>query len=273
MRQVGREDDLETINRLALRLAREVAEETGTLFAGNISNTNIYRPNDEKAAAEVRSMFDEQVRWAKEEGAEFIIAETIPWVGEAEIALDVIKSYGLPAIITFLVSFSPPDGLGFKTYDSIPVAETCKTLLDKGAYLVGVNCGRGPEQMIEMVEEIVKVCPPEKVCALPMGYRTTKKYPYMESLRDEGCPENYEPYPHGLDAFCVAPVEITKFTRRCLDLGLKYMGVCCGNSGLLTSAMAREMGKTTFVSRYQDPKSKGTFDRYYKKLPEFNNHK
>ena len=64
MRQVGREDDLETINRLALRLAREVAEETGTLFAGNISNTNIYRPNDEKITAEVRSMFDEQVRWA-----------------------------------------------------------------------------------------------------------------------------------------------------------------------------------------------------------------
>ena len=257
MHQVGREDDLETINRLALRLAREVAKKTGSLFAGNTCNSTIYQPNDEKVATEVRSMFDEQVRWAKEEGAEFIIAETYHWYGEAEIALDVIKSYDLPAVITFSVLDSP-DGVCFKLFDSTPLAEACKMLLDKGAYIVGVNCGRGPEQTLEMVEEIIKLCPPEKVCAVPIGYRTTKKYSNLFALRDDACHDNYKPYPHGLEAFGVAPVEITKFTRRCLDLGLKYIGICCGNSGMLTNAMAREMGKTTLVSRYHDPTSKGT---------------
>ena len=46
-------------------------------------------------------MFDEQVRWAKEEGAEFIIGETFHYMNEAMIALEVIKSYGLPAVMAY----------------------------------------------------------------------------------------------------------------------------------------------------------------------------
>lgn len=191
MRQVRHEENLEKINRVALRLAKEVADKTGTLFAGSICNTNIYKPNDDAIKQEVRAMFDEQVRWAKEEGAEFIIGETYHWLEEAEIALEVIKSYDLPAIINFGVLL-PVDGSEFNLLDSIPVGEACKRLLDKGAYLVGSNCTRGPEQMVEVIEHIVKFCPPEKVCALPLGYRTTKEYPTIHSLRDDKCPDNFK---------------------------------------------------------------------------------
>ena len=54
---VGRENDVEKLNRLALRIAREVADETGTLMAGDICNTFVYKPGDEKAAAETSAMF------------------------------------------------------------------------------------------------------------------------------------------------------------------------------------------------------------------------
>ena len=60
MRQIGREEDLETINRTALKLAREIADETSTLMAGGISNTNIYIEGDREAEQKVRSMFEEQ---------------------------------------------------------------------------------------------------------------------------------------------------------------------------------------------------------------------
>ena len=43
----------------------------------------------------------------------------------------------------------------FNLLDSIPVGEACKTLLDKGAYLVCANCTRGPEQIVEVIEHIV----------------------------------------------------------------------------------------------------------------------
>src|SRR5205085_10717954 len=42
LRIVGREAQLEAMNRQALRIAKKVADETGTLFAGDLCNTNIY---------------------------------------------------------------------------------------------------------------------------------------------------------------------------------------------------------------------------------------
>src|SRR5437763_6294257 len=42
LRTIGREDDLEPLNRQALRLAREAADASGGLVAGNICNTWAY---------------------------------------------------------------------------------------------------------------------------------------------------------------------------------------------------------------------------------------
>ena len=61
MRQIGREGDLEKINRIALKMAREVADESGTLMAGGISNTNIFVSGDEEKKKQIRDMFEEQV--------------------------------------------------------------------------------------------------------------------------------------------------------------------------------------------------------------------
>src|ERR671936_1612146 len=41
LRMIGREQDLEPINRRALAIAQDVARETGALFAGDICNTNV----------------------------------------------------------------------------------------------------------------------------------------------------------------------------------------------------------------------------------------
>ena len=69
MRQIGREKDLERINRIALKMAREVADETGTIMAGGISNTNVYIEGNSESEDKVRSMFEEQVRGAQKMSA------------------------------------------------------------------------------------------------------------------------------------------------------------------------------------------------------------
>src|SRR3954454_3195662 len=76
LRIVGREQDLEPINRQALAIAKQVADDTGALLAGNICNTNAYDPKDPGSADTVRAMFNEQLAWAVEAGADFIIGET-----------------------------------------------------------------------------------------------------------------------------------------------------------------------------------------------------
>ena len=187
-----------------------------------------------------------QVRWAKEAGADYIIAETIPYLREAELALEVILSYDLPAVVTVTVLNNP----AYETLDGVHIGRACRTLLDKGATIVGSNCYRGPSTMLKVVEEIVKEVPPEKVCALPVMYRTTDEQPTFFDLHDKCCPINNPVYPHGLDAFQVSTREVTEFTKRCKEMGLKYLGLCCGNTGNYTRAMAEALGRKPPASKY-----------------------
>src|SRR4051812_43240359 len=100
LRVIGREQDLEPINRRALELAKSVARESGALFAGDICNTNIYDPADSASHKAVRTMFEEQVGWAVDAGVDYIVGETFSYAQEALIALDVIKKAKKTAVIT-----------------------------------------------------------------------------------------------------------------------------------------------------------------------------
>ena len=64
LRDVGRENDLEAMNRQAVRIARQVAAEGDALVAGNVCNTWAYDPDDPSTAATVRAMYAEQLGWA-----------------------------------------------------------------------------------------------------------------------------------------------------------------------------------------------------------------
>jgi betaine-homocysteine S-methyltransferase len=148
LKVVGREGDLEALNRQAVRLARQVASEGNALVAGNICNTWVYDHNDKEASAQkVRQMYREQVGWAVEEGVDFIIAETLDYLGEGLLALEVIKEFGLPAMVTF---GSAHDQLR----DGYSHLEACKLMAKEGAEVVGLNCSRGPATMLPMLEEI-----------------------------------------------------------------------------------------------------------------------
>src|SRR5258708_34512567 len=56
LRQVGRESDLEAMNRQAVRLARQVAAEGGALVAGNVCNTWASDPHHPPTPAVARGM-------------------------------------------------------------------------------------------------------------------------------------------------------------------------------------------------------------------------
>jgi betaine-homocysteine S-methyltransferase len=99
MRIIEKEDLLESLNRAALRIAREVAADPGqgqgpNLFAGNISNSNIWNPEDMGSQRQVREMFEEMVGWAVDEDVDYMIGETFYYAEEAFCALEVIKQAG-----------------------------------------------------------------------------------------------------------------------------------------------------------------------------------
>lgn len=56
MKLRGREDELESLNRRALEMARQVADKHGKLMAGNLSNNPLYDSNDLKTQEKVYEM-------------------------------------------------------------------------------------------------------------------------------------------------------------------------------------------------------------------------
>src|SRR6266480_401570 len=59
---VGLEGKVDEINRNAVRIAREVADEGGALVAGNLSLTWAYDPADPAAVDHTRALFDRQLQ-------------------------------------------------------------------------------------------------------------------------------------------------------------------------------------------------------------------
>ncbi len=250
LRVIGREDILEPLNRQALEIAKAVARESGTLFAGNISNTTVYTPEPE-AEALVREMFREQVSWAAEAGADYVIAETFSADREAVIACEVIKESGLPAVVTFVPLFTTDFRHEINTGWS--PAETCRRLEDAGADVVGLNCCIGPRTMLPYLEPIVRsVSVP--VAALPVPYRTHYAEPAMQALSDPQ--SGRRPFPVGLDPFTCTRAEIADFTRLASAAGVRYLGLCCGTGPHHVRAMAEALGRTPPASRYSADMSK-----------------
>jgi betaine-homocysteine S-methyltransferase len=240
LKTVGREGDLELLNRQAVRLARQVAAEGNALVAGNICNTWVY-DHENKAETEprVRKIYEEQVQWAVEEGIDFVIAETLDYFGEGMIALEVIKKHNLPAMITF---GSTQDYLR----DGYSQLEACKILAREGADVVGLNCSRGPQTMLPLLRDIRQAVD-VYVAAQPVPYRTTKEQSAFQALKEE----NHErAFPIALEPFLHTRFEMADFAVEALELGVNFIGICCGGAPHYVRAMAEALGRTPPAGKY-----------------------
>ena len=251
LRIIGREKDLAPMNRAALRIAKSVARRTGTLFAGDLCNTNIYDPSDPKSIREAERIFDEQVGWAVEAGVDYFVAETFSWVDEALLALAAIKRHSkAPAVVTLAMHREP------LTRDGLTPAEACRKLEQAGAEVVGLNCHRGPATMMPMIREIRQAVKCH-VAALPVPYRTTPQQPSFMSLTDPCC-DNQRAFPVGLDPFVATRAEIFNFGREAFALDVRYLGVCCGAGPHHIRALAESLGRHPPASRFSVDMSKHT---------------
>jgi betaine-homocysteine S-methyltransferase len=251
---IGREGDLERINRQALTIAKEVALDTGALFAGDLCNTNIYAPDDPAIERTVRGMFEEQARWAVDAGVEMIVLETFSFAREALIAIEVCRELRVPIVAT--LAMHKPN----HTRENWNVGDACKRLEDAGAAVVGLNCIRGPRTMLPMLKEIRDrvSCP---IAALPVPYRTTPEQPSFQSLRDEHWHDfpNGRPFPTALDPFTCNRYEMAEFAREASAIGATYLGVCCGAGPHHIRALAEALGRQPPASRYTPDMSKHAF--------------
>ena len=228
--QTGYAGRLEEINRAAVRIAREAAAGKA-LVAGNICLTWKYPESED----ECWRLFDAQLGYQMAEGVDFIIGETFLHVGEALIALECARKTGLPAVIT--MAFEGPE-----TRDGVSPGEAARMLEDAGADVVGANCWQDPTFMLPAIEQMrdAVTC---HVAAQPVAYRCTPEVPFFT-----GQPG----FPDRLDSFKISRYEMGDFARKALDLGVNFIGGCCGCEGSHVRQMARAIGKMPAEEREWD---------------------
>ncbi|MFY9560881.1 MAG: homocysteine S-methyltransferase family protein [Terriglobales bacterium] len=229
---VGLEDRVEDINRSAVRVAKEVAGDQ-CLVAGNLSLTWMYEHGSASAADRVRQTFDEQLKIQCDEGVDFIIGETFSWLGEALLAVERAKKTGLPVMVT--ICFENKD----QTAEGKSAADAAKALLDAGADIVGMNCLRPPEHILPAMEEMRRAVDGYLACQ-PVGYRTPKEKPDFTSL-----PE----FPYGLDPLQLTRKQMGDYALKAREIGVNYIGSCCGSVAEHVREMARVLGKLPAESR------------------------
>jgi len=239
LRQIGKQSAMAEINAAAVQIANEVAHEYGCLVAGNLANTWTYDPRDPTTRKKTRRQYDQQIEYQLSGDIDFVIAETLEYLGEAKLALDSIKAVGKPAMIT----------LGFKyadrTLEGVILEDAFTELEDEGADIVGLNCFRDPERMLPLARR-ARTTVSCFVATQPVAYRCSEEKPYFQIQNFRGRPA----FPLELDPFVLTRCEMADYALRAKEMGINYIGGCCGTGPHHLRAMAEALGRTVPNSKY-----------------------
>jgi betaine-homocysteine S-methyltransferase len=226
LRTVGLADRVDDINRSAVAVAREAADGRA-LVAGTLSLTWVYDPADAGSADRVREMFDRQLDVMLGAGIDLVIGETFSWLGEALLALERARTTGIPVMVT--MSFEKGD----RSSEGHSPGECARRLRDGGADVVGVNCLRDPERTLPLAAEMRDAID-AFVAAQPVAFRTSDEEP--DYTADAS-------FPFALDPRQLPRQAMAAFAVKARDLGIEYIGSCCGSVAAHVKAMAQALGK------------------------------
>ena len=224
---VGLAGKTEDINRQAVRIARSVAKEGDALVAGNLSLTWMYEPQDPGSSDRVRRLFDQQLEVQLDEGVDFVIGETFSYLEEALLAAERIKAAGKVAMVTMSFEQEP------RSYEGQDAAECARRLVDAGADVVGINCLRNPQHTLPLMRE-VRAAVVAPIACQPVAYHTPSDHLDFTSM---------DAFPLELDPMQLPRTAMADYAREALEIGVDYIGSCCGSVACHVRAMAKALGR------------------------------
>jgi len=198
----GLAERMREINIAGVQLAREVAQDSA-FVAGSVGPLGIrVEPYGKLSSDEAKRIFAEQISALAEAGADLISLETFSDLNEIHAAILAAREVcALPIMAQLTLE---EDG---NSLDGTPPEVFGLQLENWGADVVGVNCGVGPQVMLDCIEHISKVvtC---KLAAQP----------------NAGKPRNFE----GRNLYLSSPEYMASYAKRFIRAGVQVVGGCCG---------------------------------------------
>ncbi len=181
-----------------------LAKKTGKKVALDLGPTGkLLKPMGDLDFEDCVSIYADVVNAGKDD-ADIVLIETMGDTYEIKAAMLAAKeNCDLPIFVSMIF-----DEKG-RLLTGADVKTACAVVEGLGADVIGFNCGLGPKQMIPLVEELEK-------------YTST---PIMVNP-NAGLPESV----NGETVYNVDPDEFSDLMAQIADLGVSYLGGCCGTT-------------------------------------------
>lgn len=222
----GLDDRIEEINAVAARLARKAAGKE-VAVAGAIGPLGIrVEPWGPTSLDEATEHFRRQIRGLLEGGVDALILETFSDLTEIGCAVRAARGESdVPIVAQMTVG---PDG---KSQYGTAAAQIAQGLAETGADVIGLNCAVGPAVMLDAIEEM------SDVTELPLSAQPNAGLP--RTVRDR-------------KIYLASPEYVAQYARRMIDVGVRFVGGCCGttpdHTKKMRNAVAALQPKHTSVS-------------------------
>jgi homocysteine S-methyltransferase len=204
LQQYGLEANLHEINAIAAKVAREAAGDRAYV-AGAIGPLGLrIEPYGPTSFDEARDMFKAQATALLEGGVELFCLETFSDVSEIRQAIAAVRELcDLPIIAQMTIMTD-----GNTLFGTTPELFT-ERLDTWGADVIGLNCGVGPAIILGALEKMREV--------------TKKK---LSAQPNAGLPRDVQ----GRQFYMCSPEYMSKFAKRFIQSGAKFIGGCCGTT-------------------------------------------
>jgi 5-methyltetrahydrofolate--homocysteine methyltransferase len=205
LNEYGLGDRTAELNAAGVRAARAAVRD-GTLVVGSMGMTGKFlQPLGDYSFEEMRDVFIEQAVALAEADVEAIVVETFADLQEIRAALQAVKEHTtLPLLATMSFDLNGRTMMGVTPEQAVPV------LVDGGADVIGSNCGRSLEEMLQTMQRMRAVAGDVPLLAKP----------------NAGVPSVVA----GRVVYPAAPEDLAAYARRLVDLGVRIVGGCCGST-------------------------------------------
>ncbi len=209
------------LNRAAAELARRAVAEFGArtgrtaLVAGGLGPSGeLLEPMGEATPESLHDIFAEQLTGLVEGGIDLVLIETMSDLAEVEAAVVAAAKAapGLPVVAT--LSFDTK----LRTMMGVTPAAAVKHLAALGVTAVGANCGRGPDEMRQIAEQLVEARPK----GLLIAAQSNAGLPVLRG---------------DVFVYDAPPAELARHAQDLRDLGVDLIGACCGSTPEHLAAM------------------------------------
>ncbi|MAG72498.1 MAG: homocysteine methyltransferase [Acidobacteria bacterium] len=200
------------INQAAATIAREAFGGHPGFVIGDIGPFGgLMEPLGDIAIADVEAAFTEQAEALVGAGVDAIIVESQTALEELEIGIAAARAAGAEVVIGSMAFDRMFDSDDVRTMMGVSPEQAARFMVDRGAGVVGTNCGTG----VNMLIATSIVARYRAVCDLPIMVQANAGQPVLEQMQT---------------VYKQTPAEMADGVAGVLAAGARIVGACCGST-------------------------------------------